>query len=86
MLETRFIHRCIPYCRPDHREHTQLVYTDENETCETLRRTLRDRWGIIVMRAAEEPDAPPQVDTSGKKPFTKAWLVTWQCEQDGEGV
>ena len=81
MFQTQFIHRCIPYCKPDDGEHTQLVYTDESETSETLRRTIGSRLKLNVVRAAEEPDAPPQVDTSGRKPFAKAWLVTWQCGQ-----
>ena len=81
MLQTRFIHRCIPYCRPDDGEHTQLVYTDETETSATIQRTMGIRFGLEVFRAAEEPDAPPQTDTSGKQLFAKAWLVTWQSKR-----
>ena len=81
MLQMRFIHRCIPYCRPDDGEHTQLVYTDDTETSATIQRTIGIRFGLSVFRAAEEPDAPPEVDTSRRKPYPKAWLVTWQSNR-----
>jgi hypothetical protein len=81
MLQMRFIHRCIPYCRPDDGEHTQLVYTDNTETSATIQRTIGIRFGLSVFRAAEEPDARPEVDTSGRKPYPKAWLVTWQSKR-----
>lgn len=80
------MHRCIPYCRPEQGEHTALVYSSEDENEATIRQTLRRSRGIHVIRAAEEPDAPMQLDTSGRNLFSKAWLVTWQCEQDAEGV
>lgn len=84
MLQTRFLHCCIPYCRPDDGEHTQLVYTDEHPTNESIQRIIGGRWGFKLLRVAEEPDAPPVLDPSGLKPFAKAWLVTWQREPDGE--
>ena len=81
MFQTRLLHRCIPYCRPDAGEHTQLVYTDDSETSETLQRAIAIRFGLNVFRAAEEPDAPPEVDSRGRKPYAKAWLVTWQSKR-----
>lgn len=67
---------------PDDGEHTELVYTDEYATDETIRQMLGERRGLNVIRAAEVPDAPPQDDTSGSRPWAKAWLVTWRCEPD----
>jgi hypothetical protein len=68
MLQMRFMHRCIPYCKPDEGEHTELVYSDESATDETIRQMLGERRGANVISAAEEPDAPPQNDTSGSRP------------------
>jgi len=82
MLQMRLMHRCMPYCKPDDGEHTELVYTDEHATDKTIRQTLGGRRGLNVIRAAEEPDAPPQDDTSASRLWAKAWLVTWRSEVD----
>ena len=75
MLLTAFIHRCIPYCRPEQDEHTEVVYTDAHSTGETIRQTLRARDGRDVIRAELEPDAPLPTEP---KDLAKAWLVTWR--------
>ena len=75
-----FIHRCIPYCRPDHGEHTELMYGSNDETEAKIRTVVLSWRGGDLFRVAEEPDAPAKMDTSGLKPFQKAWLVTWQVE------
>jgi hypothetical protein len=81
MLQMRFIHRCIPYCRPDDSEHTQLIYTDDTETSATIQLTISIFYGLHVVRAAQEPDAPSEIDSSGRKRYPKAWLVTWQSKR-----
>jgi hypothetical protein len=85
LLITGFIHRCLPYCKPDEGEHTMLAYSSVGETEESIRCTLRDRQGLTVIRAAIEPDAPPYPDTRGVRPFAKAWLVTWRSPACNDG-
>jgi len=77
MLQMRFVHRCMPYCMPDEGQHTDLVYSDEEVTEETIQRMLAELRGLKVVRTGEEPDAPPKIDPSRSKPWAKAWLVTW---------
>jgi hypothetical protein len=76
MLRRDFYHRCMPYCRPDEGEHTEIVYTDAVSTAENIRALFaaRDR---NVLRAEVEPDArlPTEPPSSAK-----AWLVTWREE------
>jgi hypothetical protein len=38
-----------------------------------------------LIRFAEEPDGPAKIDTSGLKPFPKAWLVTWRTITHANG-
>ena len=80
LLARSLMHRCIPYCKPEQGEHTALVYSSEDENEATIRRTLWRYHQIHVIRLAEEPDAPIELDTSGIKPFPKTWLVIWQSE------
>ncbi|MBI3065670.1 MAG: hypothetical protein HYY82_12150 [Deltaproteobacteria bacterium] len=84
MADIQIHHRCIPYCKPDQGEHTELVYTDETASEGTIRQSLEYWRGLKVIRAVEEPDAPPpdrvhhDVVQSGSRPLAKAWLVTWR--------
>jgi len=77
-------HTCMAYCRPDLGEHTELVYTDETATEGTIWQSLGYWRGLKVVRAVEEPDAPPpdtvpqDVVQRGSRPLAKAWLVTWR--------
>jgi hypothetical protein len=75
MLRRAFMHRCTPYCKPEHDEHTEVVYTDAHSTGETIRQSLRAMDGRNVVRAEEEPDAPLPNEP---KDLAKAWLVTWR--------
>jgi hypothetical protein len=61
------------------------VYGSAEETEDTLRQRFGQMRDARLIRAAEEPDAPLEIDTSGNKPFAKAWLVSWKSEQDDEG-
>ena len=79
-----FVHACIPYCRPEHNEHTELMYGSDDETETKIRSAVLSCRAGDLIRVAEEPDAPATMDTSGSKPFSKAWLVTWR-EQVGDG-
>lgn len=84
MSDITINHRCIPYCKPDLGEHTELVYTDESATEQRIRQSLGYWRGLKVIRAVEEPDAPPSdtvpqdVVQRGSKPLAKGWLVTWR--------
>ena len=84
MADIQIQHVCIPYCKPDLGEHTELVYTDETAAEGKIRQALGFYRGLKVIRAVEEPDAPapdrvPQdIVQCGSKPLAKAWLVTWR--------
>lgn len=83
-MDVTINHTCMPYCRPEAGEHTELVYTDETATEGTIWQSLGYHRGLKVIRAIEEPDAPapdtvPQdIVQRGSKPLTKGWLVTWR--------
>jgi hypothetical protein len=84
MSEIKINHTCMPYCRPDLGEHTELVYTDESATEGHIWQSLAYHRGLKVIRAIPEPDAPPpdrvphDVVQRSAKPLAKAWLVTWR--------
>jgi hypothetical protein len=83
-VDVQINHTCMPYCRPEAGEHTELVYTDESATEGTIWQSLGFHRGLKVTRAVEEPVAParagvPQdIVQRGSKPLAKAWLVTWR--------
>jgi hypothetical protein len=52
-----------------------LAYSNGDETEQTIQRTLPDCQGLAVIRAAEEPDAPPHPDTSGLRPSPRHGLL-----------
>jgi len=79
------VHRCIPYCRLERGEHTELVYgTDGAER--NLRAIVLSSRGGELIRFAEEPDAPAKTDTGGVKPYPKAWLVTWRTSDHNDSA
>lgn len=59
-------HRCLPYCKPDEGEDTELAYTSENDTEETIKRAFDHCRDVEVTRAAIEPDAPSKMDGTGE--------------------
>ena len=47
---------------------------------------MRKQFGVdlsvlALVFSGRRTDAAPEVDTSGRKPYPKAWLVTWQSKR-----